>query len=90
MSRRANWDAAAELALTLLAYGGTGTEVREALKAAAERAIREAPPDEAEIYRLEWIEGMDWRMASAAGHMSASTYFRRRAKLINRVKGWMV
>ena len=52
---------------------------------AARRALDRAEPDEMEVYRLEFIEGMDLRMACDRSYQSKSSYYRRRGRLLRTV-----
>lgn len=85
--RRRMWIGAAELALADHAYGAKsgGGPVRREMAKAVERVLEQACPEEKEVYRLEFIEGMSRQMASEACHISEATYYRRRGKLIRAV-----
>lgn len=85
--RVVRWKGAAELALMIHAYG-RGCDigpVRREMAAAAGRALDRLGEDEHEVYKLEFVDGMDVRMASDKSHMSKSSYYRRRGHLIREV-----
>lgn len=52
---------------------------------AVERALEKAKPEDAEVYRLEFVEGMSCQMAGDTLHISQRTYYRRRDRLIQGV-----
>lgn len=52
---------------------------------AVDRAMTRLSDEEKEVYRLEYVEGMSWRMASDANHVSRATYYRRRGRLLKEV-----
>lgn len=83
--REKRWLRAAELALVLKAYGGEGGQMPRAMADAAARALSRAESEEMEVYRLEFVEGMDVRMACSRSYQSKSSYYRVRGRLLRRV-----
>ena len=83
----ARWKSAAELALTIHAYGRCSEigPVRREMAAAAGRVLDRLGDAENKIYHLEFVDGMNARMASDKIHMSKSSYYRRRGRLIREV-----
>ena len=79
---------AAEWALREHARGACGHRgaVRISVCCAVTRVLAVAGEDERAIYRAEYVDGMDYRRASAALHMSESTYYRRRRSLLAAVE----
>ena len=59
--------------------------MRREMARAAGRALERAKEEEKEVYRLEYVEGMNWQMASDVSHVGKSTYYRRREKLLREV-----
>lgn len=85
--RRRMWIGAAELALADYAYGAraSGGPVRQEMARAVERALETASPEEKEVYRLEFVEGMSWQMACETAHWERSTHYKWRGRLIRAV-----
>ena len=59
---------------------------RRGIYAAAEQALMAVGAEEQKIYRAEFVEGMDFRRASMELHMSESTYYRYRGRLMRAVE----
>ena len=75
----------AVIALSTRAYGRHRSRARRELAEAADRALKEASEDEWRIYQAEFVQGMDGKRITESCHVSMATYYRIRAKLIDRV-----
>ena len=85
--RRRSWLGTAELSLAIHANGTKrgAAGARAEMYGAADRALGVADEEEKALYRAEFVDGMDYKMAAHALHLSERTYYRIRGRLIGRV-----
>ena len=84
-SRKRERTTLAIIALNTRAYGRHRSGARRELAEAADRALREASEIERQVYQAEFVEGMDSKRISETCFVSIATYYRARARLIERV-----
>lgn len=87
-AHRATWTVIADEALRIRSRGQVHRQgkVRESMADAAERALEQATEDERRAYKLRYVEGMNYQMASEKMHMSERTFYRTLKRLFDRVE----
>lgn len=86
---RAAWTIIADEALRLRAYGRRARHsgsVRGLMAEAADRALEKATEDEKTVYKLRYVDGMSYVMASQEMHVSEKTFYRILTGLVKKVE----
>ena len=88
-SRQATWTMMADEALRIRAYGRRAAHkgsVRALMAEAADRALAGANEEERMVYKLRYVDGMSYVVASQKMYVSERTFYRILSGLIKKVE----